>query len=77
METRTERFPKASNYETALAGHLIRDSKANLHYRNSSGAGIFAPAVVSSFHITPEDRTEFRSETDCERALVGDGTSSN
>ena len=40
------------------AGHLVLDQKGDLHYRNCSDAGIFAPAVVSSFHVTREELTE-------------------
>jgi hypothetical protein len=45
-------------------GHTVFDPKLDLHYRNCSDAGIFAPAVVSSFPITREELTEaFRLET--------------
>ena len=40
------------------AGHLVLDPKGDLHYRNCSDTGIFAPAVVPSFHITPEGLPE-------------------
>lgn len=40
------------------AGRLVFDPKGDLHYRNCSDAGVFAAAVVSSFHVTREELTE-------------------
>ena len=39
-------------------GHPVFGPKLDLHYRNCSDAGTFAPAVVSSFPITREELTE-------------------
>jgi hypothetical protein len=53
-----EGSPKASNYDAVLGQDLVFDPKGDLHYRNCSDAGIFGPAVASSFHVTREELTE-------------------
>ena len=59
MGTRTERGPpKASDLDDVLGGAPSFGPKLDLHYRNSSDAGIFESAVVSPFHVTREGLTD-------------------
>jgi len=59
LGTRTEQGHRKPIIMTPCsAGRLVFDPKGDLHYRNCSDAGIFAPAVVSSFHTTREELTE-------------------
>lgn len=59
MGTRTEPRHRRPVITTRCgSGDLVFDPKVDSHYRNCSDAGIFASAVVSPFHVIPEELTE-------------------